>query len=73
MPKLTYKDVDVIIDTINTGDDFKDEHYDILYTHFVDSGEMPYGVAKARTGDPYAWIADELDKIPDLRDFLLRV
>jgi hypothetical protein len=26
----------------------------------MDSGEMPYGVAKARTGDPYNWITDRL-------------
>lgn len=30
-----------------------------VYFHF-DTGEMPYGTAKARDGDPYVWIADKL-------------
>jgi len=30
-----------------------DEHlYEALYDYYLDHGEMPYGVAKARTGDP---------------------
>ena len=33
---------------------------DTVYTHFLESGEMPYGVAKARTGDPDQWIAERL-------------
>ena len=32
-----------------------------LYTWFLDSGEMPYGVAKARTGDPDVWILETLE------------
>jgi hypothetical protein len=32
-----------------------------LYEHFLP--EMPYGVAKARSGDPSVWIAERL---PDL-------
>jgi hypothetical protein len=31
-----------------------------LYEHFLNNGEMPYGVAKARTGDPDFWIYDRL-------------
>lgn len=38
-----------------------DALYTDLYEHFLSSGEMPYGVAKARTGDPYAWITDRLE------------
>lgn len=26
-----------------------------IYEYYLNSGEMPYGVAKARTGDPYEW------------------
>ena len=37
------------------------DFYDALYNYYLDSGEMPYGVAKGRDGDPYAWIADQLD------------
>mgnify|MGYP006137440967 FL=1 len=39
-----------------------DEFYDELYEHYVSSGEMPYGVAKARDGDPDQWIQEELDR-----------
>ena len=31
-----------------------------LYSYFADSGEMPYGVMKARDGDPDQWIADRI-------------
>lgn len=34
--------------------------YDALYDYYSDHGEMPYGVAKARTGDPHNWISDKL-------------
>ena len=35
--------------------------YEKLYFHFMDTGEMPYGVAKARTGDPDVWVLDYLE------------
>jgi len=35
--------------------------YKKLLFHFMDTGEMPYGVAKARTGDPDIWILDHLE------------
>lgn len=38
-----------------------DDLYQALYAHYLDSGEMPYGVAKARTGDPNVWIANQLE------------
>lgn len=44
-------------------DDFIGKNYDALYDYFVNSGEMPYGVARAWGGDPYAWIADRLTDI----------
>ena len=34
--------------------------YDTLYDYYASSGSMPYGIAKARTGDPYEWISDKL-------------
>jgi hypothetical protein len=34
--------------------------FDKLYSYYVNSGEMPYGVAKARTGDPDLWILDQV-------------
>ena len=41
---------------LNTGI-MSDKLYDALYDYYVDRGEMPYGVAKAREGDPYTWVA----------------
>ena len=40
-----------------------DELYQELFSYFMDSGDMPYGVMKARDGDPYQWISDELDHL----------
>ena len=37
--------------------------YEKLYEYFCDTGEMPYGVAKARDGDPDYWIIEKLLEI----------
>ena len=36
--------------------DMSDELYDALYDYY--HHDMPYGVQKARTGDPYEWVSD---------------
>jgi len=33
-----------------------------LFEHYLSTGEMPYGTAKARTGDPDEWIYQQLEK-----------
>jgi hypothetical protein len=43
------------------GEDLSYDLYDALYDYYLSSGEMPYGVAKAREGDPYEWIANQLE------------
>ena len=30
--------------------------YESLFSYYCSTNEMPYSVAKARTGDPYEWI-----------------
>lgn len=40
-----------------------EQFYDELFGYFMDSGEMPYGVAKARDGDPVNWITNALDRL----------
>lgn len=40
--------------------------YDELYTYF--SSEMPYGVAKARDGDPDEWIMNKLEQMGYLEE-----
>lgn len=47
-------------------DEISDELFDKLFNIYLNSGEMPYGTAKARTGDPHQWIAD---KIVDMSEF----
>ena len=44
--------------------DLSDHLFDALYDYYHD--DMPYGVAKARTGDPHEWISDRLHQ--DLHD-----
>jgi len=44
------------------GADLDDNLYDALYDYYVNKGEMPYGTAKARSGDPYEWVSDRLDQ-----------
>jgi hypothetical protein len=41
-------------------DDLPEATIQHLYEHYLP--EMPYGVAKARTGDPYQWIQDRLER-----------
>tara|TARA_X000001036_G_scaffold111921_1_gene104832 strand:- start:19 stop:1854 length:1836 start_codon:yes stop_codon:yes gene_type:complete len=40
-----------------------DELYQDLFSYFSNSGDMPYDTMKARDGDPYQWIQDELDHL----------
>jgi len=37
--------------------------YRELISYYMSNGEMPYGVAKARDGDPETWIMDRLDSM----------
>jgi hypothetical protein len=39
-----------------------DEDFETLFEYYSHNGEMPYGTQKARTGDPYEWIIDEVLK-----------
>ena len=40
--------------------EYGSEAYEDLYDYYVNSGEMPYGVMKAREGTPDEWIIDRL-------------
>ena len=40
--------------------EYGSEVYEELYDYYVNSGEMPYGVMKARTGMPDEWIIDRV-------------
>ena len=56
------------LESVITGNSFLTDHdqfYNELYEYFVTGagrGEMPYGVAKARDGDPDQWITEYLEQ-----------
>ena len=39
------------------------DSFEKLFNYFLDTNEMPYGVAKARTGEPDTWILDYLHNL----------
>ena len=44
-----------------TKSDNEDLNYDLycdLFDHYCDNNVMPYGTAKARTGDPMEWVCE---------------
>jgi hypothetical protein len=52
------------------GHELDDRLYDALYDYY--SEDMPYGIKKARDGDPHTWVSDKfdedlgLDNMPDM-------
>lgn len=36
--------------------------YDALFDYYLNAGEMPYGIAKARSGDPKEWVAHRFEQ-----------
>jgi hypothetical protein len=47
------------------GNELDEKLYDALFDYYNDAGEMPYGVAKARDGDPMEWVATNLQSYLD--------
>ena len=63
MTKFTIVERNMIDRVIAGVDDFDElgrPLIDKLYEHFSTNGDMPYGVQKARTGDPEQWICEHL-------------
>ena len=55
---------DMIIEGTSDADFFSTPAYEKLYEHLAfDLVEMPYGIAKCRTGEPDVWIIDYLSDI----------
>lgn len=42
------------------GEDLDSDLYEALFDYYANTGEMPYGTMKARTGDPYEWVTQRL-------------
>ena len=59
-----YTEVKKILDQNEVTDldqiEYGSEVYEDLYDYYGNSGEMPYGVMKCRTGTPDEWIIDRL-------------
>ena len=50
---------------VRTGD-MSEPLYDALYEYYLLTvGEMPYGVAKARDGDPVEWVCEKYEEYLD--------
>lgn len=48
------------VEQFKQGHELDSDLYDALFDYYNQHGAMPYGVAKARTGDPYNWVSDRL-------------
>ena len=70
--KTEYDEVKTILDShdVSSLDDIEygSEVYEDLFGYYMDSGEMPYGVMKARTGMPDEWIVDRIYDLGLLND-----
>jgi hypothetical protein len=55
--------LDLVEGNISLDEIFEEDvsYYDVLYDYYCD--EMPYGVQKARTDDPYEWIYSKLENL----------
>jgi len=40
--------------------------FDKLFNYYMDTGEMPYDVAKARTATPDEWMSDRWENLEDV-------
>lgn len=50
------------VNSFKSGDDLDSDLYEALFDYYSDRGEMPYGVAKARDGDPVDWVSNKLSQ-----------
>ena len=59
-----YDEVKKILDQNGVTDldqiEYGSEVYDDLFDYYMSSGEMPYGIMKAREGEPDVWIVDRI-------------
>ena len=50
------------VNQFENGGDLDNDLYYALFDYYSDHGEIPYGIAKGRDGDPYEWVTDRLDQ-----------
>jgi hypothetical protein len=51
------------------GEELDNDLFDALFDYYSDAGELPYGVAKGRTGDPFEWITQRFEQ--DVHDHVV--
>lgn len=51
------------------GEELDHDLYEALFDYYFNAGEIPYGTAKGRTGDPYEWITQRFDQ--DVHDHVV--
>lgn len=44
------------------GNELDSDLYEALFDYYMLHGEMPYGVAKARSGDPFQWVTEKFEE-----------
>ena len=49
------------VKAFETGGDMDEDLYHALFDYYFTNGQMPYGIAKARSGDPMEWVCQELE------------
>lgn len=57
---LTAAEQSSVIDWVLEGAELPLEIEEKIFNFYIGSGEMPYGVAKARDGDPLNWMLNKL-------------
>lgn len=66
---LNITELKIIAAEYAVNDSVVEDRFDELFEYYTypdrvkTSDMMPYGVAKARTGDPYQWIGNKLDEL----------
>ena len=52
---------DLVSKFISVGE-LAEQLYEDLFNYYCDNNKIPYGVAKARTGDPFLWVSNQLNQ-----------
>ena len=63
--RFTPQELRTIIRSVKSNDDVPDSLMDKIIEFVIDHDPqwMPYGTQKARTGDPYNWVMDNIEQI----------
>ena len=59
------------VKNFEAGGDLDNDLYEALFDYYSDLGEIPYGVAKARDGDPYEWVTQRLHSDLGLQETMM--